>query len=144
MKKNTCELSANAGKNTDEWRRHASVCPECSDVLLVADWMTALAEKTSPPSTLPRPGYLLAKASIQRRQAAAERTTWPIQIVMGFAVLLFASLLAGLTTSDTRLGSIMSDALGLVAGFVGLILALAVIGVIAYALSFYLLRDSKE
>jgi len=101
MSGSTCEreqelLAAVASAEvSDELRRHAAGCTECSEVLLVATFLRREAAATAQ-AALPDPAYLWWRALRDRRSAAADRATRLITIVQQAAILSAALLLVPL------------------------------------------------
>jgi hypothetical protein len=79
----------------DELRQHAAGCAECSEVLLVATFLSRARAATAP-APLPDPAYLWWRASHDRRSAAVERATRLITIVQRAAFLCAALLVVPL------------------------------------------------
>src|SRR6185369_109199 len=114
-------------------------CPDCHELQAVIDWMTSLAENTDISRDLPAPGYLLFKAQIRERLANADRVALPIQAMTAVAGLLLVALFL----AESRVSSIMINALGLLASFAGLIGFAATIVLIAGAIAIYFGDDAK-
>ena len=139
MSEPTCEFAREDVIRDDRWQQHASDCPDCHELQAVIDWMTSLAENTDISRDLPAPGYLLFKAQIRERLANADRVALPIQAMTAVAGLLLVALFL----AESRVSSIMINALGLLASFAGLIGFAATIVLIAGAIAIYFGDDAK-
>ena len=128
MKEPICELAREQLTQKEEWRRHASGCPDCRELLVVTEWVTALAASTAITRELPTAGYLFFKARIQEKLSAADRAVLPLQaMIVAAGILLAATIIALLLGGETRVGSIMIDAIRLLLSYAGMIVLGALI-----------------
>src|SRR5215475_4601844 len=102
----TCDLARKQLILDDNWRRHSVDCPDCRETLAVIEWMTSLADNTAVPRELPRPGFLLFKAQIQKRLLAARRVDLPIYAMTVVAGILLVAGTISLLSVEPRLASI--------------------------------------
>jgi hypothetical protein len=76
------ESALNIGDMPQRLRDHATDCPVCSDLLLVADFLQTQAIATvADERPLPDPGYIWWRARLQARQDATRRATRSISVV---------------------------------------------------------------
>ena len=80
-----------AGDLSEELRRHAVSCAECSETLLVASFLRRETAAVAP-APLPDPAYLWWRAGLERRSAAVERATRAITIVQRASIVATALL----------------------------------------------------
>src|SRR5215204_6102186 len=123
MKEPICELAREQVIHEEEWRHHASGCPDCRELIVVTEWMTTLAGSTAVTRELPTASYLFFKARIQEKLSAADRAALPLQAMMIVAGILFAATITVLLIGgESRVGSIMIDAVRLLSSYAGAIL----------------------
>jgi hypothetical protein len=128
MKEPICELAREQVIQNEEWRHHASGCPDCRELLVVTEWMTTFAGSTAVTRELPTAGYLFFKARLQEKLSAADRAALPLlTMIVAAGILLAATIIALLLGGETRVGSIMIDAFSLLSSHAGLIVIGAVI-----------------
>jgi hypothetical protein len=145
MKESICELANERIARDEQWHRHASACPDCRDLMSVAEWMTRLADNTKATKGIPAPGYLLFKARIQERRSAVDRAARPIYAMSVAAGILFIAAVTGLFIGvETRFASILINGLSLLSSYAGMIVVAAVIVAAACTAAAYFEKLSKD
>jgi len=89
-----------AGPWGEEIRRHASECPVCAEVVLVAEALRRQDELAQPEIRLPSPGLVWWRAQLATRRAAAQQATRPISLVARVAQALGIFSLVGFVLYD--------------------------------------------
>lgn len=128
MKESICQFAQESADRDERWRGHAAVCPDCGDLLAVAEWMTGLAAGTAPPRNLPAAGFLLFKSRVRERLSAADRATRPIHVMGILAGILFAVTFGLALGRPGSVQSAMSGAAGLLTSYAGVIVFVAIVG----------------
>lgn len=127
MKEVTCELARQDIANDDKWRQHASGCPDCHELLTVSRWMKDLAETSATMRDLPEAGFLLFKGRIQERQLAADRAALPVLAMIIVAGILLAAMVGLAVRTETRLATVLIEAVGMLFSYAGIMIIAAVI-----------------
>jgi ABC-type anion transport system duplicated permease subunit len=144
MKQQSCDLARAEAVKDDQWRRHAVDCPDCSEFLAVTEWMSTLAERTTIPRELPTAGFLLVKARILQKQTAAERAERPVYVMIVLAGILLAAVTLGLAAeTETRVGTILIDAVSLISAFAGVIIFGTIMVAVVAAVTARILKLTK-
>jgi hypothetical protein len=145
MNESICELAREQVIRDDRWRRHASGCSDCREILAVAEWMTTLSGSTAVTRDLPAAGYLLFKAQMQKRRSDADRAALPIHAMIIVAGILIAGTMIGIMFgAETRLGSIMIDAITLLSSYAGVMVSGAMIVAVVCAAAGYFGNLTKD
>lgn len=142
MKENECELSQQAIIRDENWQQHAATCADCAEVARVGDWMASLAAKTAI-QTLPTPGFLVVKARIHKKQAAAEKATRPLKWMTAFAGTILTVSIVMLFSSRSQITLSMVNAVSVVASFAVVILAGSLVAGIVCAAAIYLMNTNR-
>ena len=76
------------GSFTDELRIHALECSECTELVLVAGFMSRGAEKLGNIGPIPDADYLWWRANLEQRQLRAQRATGIITLVQRIGIVV--------------------------------------------------------
>lgn len=143
MNGSECEFAKGRPAVDEEWRRHAGDCADCGEILKVAEWMNRFADRTAAPRTLPSPGLLLFKAKLRERVSSSDRAEQPMRamtfIALSIAIVAATGVAFG---TESRLGPIVIEALGLIATLAAVIIAAAIVGAVVCLAFGYLLKRS--
>ena len=141
MKRRECELARRADRD-ENWRQHAAGCRDCGEVLNASEWMNKFAGSTNPGRDLPSAGLLLFKARLRKKLSSAERAARPINAMAVIALLVaLVSTVGVVLGTESRFGSILIEALGLLATYAAPIaFAAAATALISAAIVFILKR----
>ena len=142
MNRPVCELAQDRAGRDEDWRRHAAGCPDCGEILRVAEWMNKFAAGTNSPRDLPSAGLLLFKAKLSKRLSSAEGAARPINAMAPIALFVVAALTGGVVLgTESRFGTILIEALGILATYAAAIaVAAAATAIICVTIAFILKR----
>jgi hypothetical protein len=144
MKQQSCDLARAEAIKDAQWKRHAVGCTDCSELLVVTEWMSTLAARTAIPRELPTAGFLLVKARILQKQTAAEWAERPVYMMIILAGILLAAVTLGLAVeTETRVGKILIDAVGLISSFAGVIFFGTIMVAVVAAVAARILKLTK-
>ena len=141
-KKNYWEAMDEPNKNL---ARHVADCPECRRLQKVNDWMQKFAAQTAPPKNLPAPGFLIFKARLIEKQAAATRAVLPIFWAQIASILVFAVGVGWLLLKgETSIGGLLKEAFLSLSTLAPLLAVGAASAVLICSVFAYLLRRTEK
>lgn len=125
------------------WRQHAASCDDCSELLTVGDWMISLAANTGI-AILPTAGFLMVKARIREKQAAAQKAIRPVKWMAAFSGTILVLGLVLLLRSQSHVTISLANAVGMLWSFAGVVGIGSIFAAIICAAAAYLMKETPQ